>query len=57
MAKHGVVRTDKLMGTDVRSMLVSLNYIVVDNDTETETAIDNGSIVKLGDLVEGEREI
>lgn len=57
MAKHGVVRTDKLMGTDVRSMLVSLNYIVVDNNVETETAIDNGNIVKLGDLVEGEREI
>lgn len=57
MAKHGVVRTDKLMGTDVRSMLVSLNYVVTDNEVTTETEIDNGNVVKLGDLKEGEREI
>lgn len=57
MAKHGVVRTDKLMGTDVRSMLVSLNYVVVNGNNVTETAIDNGNVVKLGNLKEGEREI
>lgn len=62
MAKHGVVRTDKLMGTDVRSMLVSLNYIVITQDDQsqdvsTETAIDNGNFVKLGALKEDEREI
>ena len=57
MAKHGVVRTDKLMGTDDRSMLVSLNYVVVNGNNVTETAIDNGNVVKLGNLKTGEREI
>lgn len=52
---HGVVRTDKLMGTDVRSMLESVKYMGAGS---TATAIDNGNVVKLdGSLMTGEREI
>ena len=50
---HAVVRTDNMYGTDVRAGLVSAKYFV---DT-TETAIDNGNVVKLVELLEGEREI
>lgn len=51
----GVVRTDKLMGSDVRSMLESVKYM---GDGETATAVDNGNVVKLdGSLIDGEREI
>lgn len=46
MAKHGVVRTDLLAGTDVRSELVSVRY----QPSNTMTAIDNGNIVALGEL-------
>lgn len=52
---YGVVRTDKLMGTDVRSMLESVKYMGAGS---TATAIDNGNVVKLdGSLMTGEREI
>lgn len=52
---YGVVRTDKLMGTDVRSMLESVKYMGAGS---TATAIDNGNVVKLdGSLITGEREI
>ena len=52
---YGVVRTDKLMGTDVRSMLESVKYM---GSGSTETACDNGNIVKVdGTLIDGEREI
>lgn len=51
----GVVRTDRLMGTDVRSMLESVKYM---GDGSAATAIDNGNVVKLdGSLMTGEREI
>lgn len=55
MAKHAVVRTDKMAGTDVRSYLASVIYLGVDGKTETE--IENGNIVELGDLISGEREV
>lgn len=59
--KHAVVRTDLLWGTDVRSGLVSIKYIVestVDSETvKTETEIENGNVLKVGALMEGEREI
>lgn len=55
MAKHTVVRTDKMTGTDVRSHLASVKYLGVDGKTETE--IDNGNFVELGDLIDGEREV
>lgn len=53
MAKHGVVRTDLLDGTDVRADLVSVKYFKDDEPAE----IDNGNVVKISALMEGEREI
>lgn len=55
MAKHAVVRTDKLMGTDVRSMLVSIRYMGADGIKAKE--IENGNVVKVDALVAGEREV
>ena len=47
--------TDKMMATDVRSMLESVKYMGAGS---TATAIDNGNVVKLdGSLMTGEREI
>lgn len=54
MAAHGVVRTDRLAGTDVRSYLVSAKYM---GSGSTATAIDNGAVVKLDGLMSNEREI
>lgn len=50
---HGIIRTDLMAGTDVGTHLVSLKYFV----NTTETAIDNGNVVQLGDLMNGEREV
>ncbi|MBR3267898.1 MAG: hypothetical protein IKI58_04110 [Oscillospiraceae bacterium] len=50
---HGVVRTDKMFGTDNRTGLCSVKYFV----STTPTAIDNGNVVLVGDLITGEREI
>ena len=55
MAKYGVVRTDNMMGTDVRSMLASIRYMGADGNTPA--AIENGSVVKVGSLLPGEREV
>lgn len=57
MAKHAVVRTDKMYGTDVRTGLVSIMYLVAENDEKVATEIENGNILKMGDLLDGEREI
>lgn len=56
---YGVVRTDLMYATDVRSGLVSVKYIVTAGDpaVSTPTAIENGNVLKLGALLEGEREI
>lgn len=58
---YAVVRTDRLTGTDDRARLVSVRYNVtstVEGQTVyTPTEIENGSIVLLGDLEEGSREI
>ena len=58
---YGVVRTDLMHGTDVRGELVSLRYVVVSGSgssaTKTETAIENGNVVKIGALLDDEREI
>lgn len=51
---HGVVRTDRMYGTDVAANLVSVRYM---GSGTTETAIDNGNVVKLDGLMSGEREI
>lgn len=50
---YGVVRTDKMIGTDVRSEIVSVRY----QPSNTATAVDNGNVVKLGALETGSREI
>lgn len=50
---YGVVRTDNMYGTDVRAGLVSIKYI----NSDVETAIENGNVLKVGALIEGEREI
>lgn len=55
MAKHAVVRTDNMTGTDVRSQLVSIKYMGANGQTATE--IDNGNVLKVGALLDGEREI
>lgn len=61
---YGVVRTDNMFGTDVRAGLVSIKYIVVSGEgtpespyVKTETAIENGNVLKVGALMDGEREI
>lgn len=55
MTKYAVVRTDNMYGTDVRAGLVSIEYMGADGKTPTE--IENGSVLKVGALKEGEREI
>lgn len=52
---YGVVRTDNMFGTDVRAGLVSIKYMGADG--KTDTAIENGNVLKVGALMEGEREI
>lgn len=58
---HAVVRTDNLFGTDVRAGLVSIKYIVTTGSgaqaVDTPTAIENGNVLKVGPLMDGEREI
>lgn len=50
---HGVIRTDNMLGTDVGTHLVSFKY----QPSSTDTAIDNGNVVVIGDLISGEREV
>lgn len=50
---YGVVRTDKMFGTDVRSGLVSVRY----QPSGTATAIENGNVVLLSGLETGSREV
>lgn len=65
MSNYAVVRTDNMLGTDARSELVSIKYIVSETTgsgesavtTKTETEIENGHVLKVGPLMEGEREI
>lgn len=52
--KHGVVRTDRMYGTDVGANLVSLKYM---GTGSTATAIDNGCVVALNGLMTGQREV
>ncbi len=51
----GIVRTDNMYGTDVRAGLVSIQYMGADGSTPTE--IENGNVLKVGALKDGEREI
>lgn len=50
---HGVVRTDRMYNTDVRTGPISVKYL----PSDTPTAIDNGNVVLVGDLIEGEYEM
>lgn len=52
---YAVVRTDAMAATDVRGQLVSVKYMGADGNTPT--AIENGNVVKIGALMNGEREI
>lgn len=52
---YGIVRTDNMYGTDVRAALVSIKYMGTDGNTPT--AIENGNVLKVGKLIDGEREI
>lgn len=61
MPNHAVVRTDNMFGTDVRAGLVSIKYIVTTgsgpNTVKTETEIENGNVLKVGALMDGQREV
>lgn len=50
---HGIVRTDLMTGADVGAFLVSVKFYSGDAVAE----IDNGNVVLIGDLLDGEREI
>ncbi len=52
--KHAVIRTDLMTGTDVAADLRSVRYMA---DGATPTNIDNGCLVLLDGLMEGEREL
>ena len=53
MAKHTVVRTDLMAGTDVNAALCSIRFYSSSNPAD----VDNGVIVELKELDKGEREI
>lgn len=52
--KYSVVRTDNMMGTDVATYLDSVRFY---DSNDEEAAIENGNVVVVGDLLDGEREI
>lgn len=54
---HGVVRTDKMFGTDNRTGLWTFKYFTGSGSSKAAVAVDNGNVVVLGNLIEGEREI
>jgi hypothetical protein len=54
MEKYTVIRTDNLSGTDQRADLLSVR---VYDESGKPIAVENGTIVKVGDLEDGEREI
>ena len=52
--KHGVIRTDLMSGTDVAADLLSVKFMDASNET---AEIDNGNVVMIEGLMEGEREV
>ena len=50
---YAAVRTDNMSGTTLGKNLVSLKYQV----STVDTAIENGNVVVVGDLIAGEREV
>lgn len=53
--RHAIIRTDLLVGTDVGAYLGMGRYL--GSDGATPTVIDNGNVVKIGDLIAGERDL
>lgn len=51
---YGVIRTDRMYGTDVAANLISTKYM---GSGSTATAIENGGVVRLDGLMTGEREV
>lgn len=52
--KHAVFRSDLMSGTNDEAALVSLKYFDADGNP---TDIDNGSVVRLTELLDNEREV
>lgn len=50
---YAICRTDRMAGTTVPSMLVSARYM----PSDTATAIENGNVIELKGLIDGEREL
>ena len=54
---YSVVRLDNMMGTDVGTYLDSVRFYTGSGESEAEAPIENGNVVLVGDLLEGEREL
>jgi hypothetical protein len=52
--RHAIIQTDLLAGTDVGAYLGMGRYM---GDGTTPTEIDNGHVIRIGDLIEGERDL
>ena len=50
---YAILRTDKMMSTRVESMLVTFRY----QESSADAPIENGNIVELVGLMDGEREV
>lgn len=50
---YAILRTDKMMSTRVESMLVTFRY----QESSVNAPIENGNIVELAGLMDGEREV
>ena len=59
--KYSVVRTDNMMGTNVGTYLDSVRFyevkVVGNKNVDVEKEIENGNVVEVGALLEGEREL
>jgi hypothetical protein len=55
MTNHAVIQTDLLAGTDVGAFLGMGKFLGTDG--ATPTVIDNGNVVKIGGLIDGERDL
>lgn len=57
--EHAIVNTDLMTGTDVRSQMRSFRYGTYDDTKKTLTgvAIDNGNLVKLTRILDGNQDL
>lgn len=55
--EHAVIRTDKMFGTDNRVGIYSILFGAEGDNAFEYADIDNGNVVKLGALKDGEREL